>query len=75
MCDQNQWDFSDITALFINCTLKNSVRISHTKGLIEISKAIMEKNHLQVEVMRAVDYDIAYGVYPDMTTYGWQKDD
>ena len=75
MCDQNKWDFSDLKTLFINCTLKKSGRLSHTNGLIEISKAIMEKNHVQVEVIRAVDYNIAYGVYPDMTEHGWDKDD
>ena len=75
LCDQNKWNFSDLKALFINCTLKKSSRMSHTNGLIEISKTIMEKNHVQVEVIRAVDYDIANGVYPDMTEYCWKKDD
>jgi multimeric flavodoxin WrbA len=49
--------------------------MSHTNGLIEISKTIMEKNGVQVEVLRAVDYNIAYGVYPDMTEHGWEQDD
>ena len=34
----------------------------------------MEKNKVTVELVRAVDYDIAYGVYPDMTEHGWAKD-
>ena len=25
--------------------------------------------------MRPVDYDLAYGVYPDMTEHGWEKDE
>jgi multimeric flavodoxin WrbA len=75
LCDQNKWDFSDLKAFFINCTLKRTGILSHTNGLIEISKTIMEKNQVQVEVIRAVDYEIAYGVYPDMTEHGWENDD
>lgn len=62
-------------ALFLNCILKKSPELSHTSGLIDISKAIMEKNGASVEELRPVDYDIAYGVYPDMTEKGWDKDD
>lgn len=75
MCEQSQWDFSRLKALFMNCTLKKSPEMSHTDGLIAISSAIMEKNAVQVEEIRAVDYDIAPGVWPDMTKHGWDKDD
>ncbi len=67
-------DFSDLSAVFINCTLKRSPEVSHTQGLIDISTAILEKNGVCVEVLRAVDYDIAYGVWPDMTEHGWETD-
>lgn len=75
MAESNEWNFSDLSALFLNCTLKPSPDLSHTDGLIDISKAIMEKNGVSVEVLRPVDYDIAYGVYPDMTEHGWEKDE
>ncbi len=74
-CTSSQWDFSDLRALFLNCTLKRSPERSHTEGLIAISRAILAKNGVQVEVLRPVDYDIAYGVYPDMTEHGWERDD
>ena len=74
-CENSKWDFSGLNALFLNCTLKRSPELSHTEGLIDISKSIMEKNGVSVEVLRPVDYDIAYGVYPDMKTLGWDKDD
>ncbi len=74
MCSTSKWDFSDLKALFINCTLKRSPELSHTQGLIDISKAILEKNGVSVDVLRAVDYDIAYGVWPDMTEHGWEND-
>lgn len=74
MCASSKWDFSDLKAVFLNCTLKRSPEISHTQGLIDISKAIMEKNGVSVDVLRPVDYEIAYGVWPDMTAHGWDKD-
>lgn len=70
-----KYDFDGLSALFINCTLKKSPRTSHTRGLIDVSKHIMEKHNVDVEVIRAIDYDIATGVYPDMTEKNWDKDD
>lgn len=75
MCDLSKWDFSDLKALFLNCTLKKTPELSHTEGLIRMSRAIMEKNGVAVEVLRPVDHDIASGVYPDMTEQGWDADD
>jgi len=74
-CDESKWDFSDLRAIFLNCTLKKSPELSHTQGLIDISKAIMEKNSVKVEVIRPIDYNIAYGVCSDMTEHGWKEDD
>ncbi len=75
MCTNSTWDFSDLKALFINCTLKKSPEISHTDGLVRISRAILEKNGVAVDEIRAVDHNIAYGVWPDMTEHGWDADD
>ena len=75
MCESSTWDFSGLRALFLNCSLKRSPELSHTEGLIAISRAIMEKNGVAVDVLRPVDYDIAYGVYPDMREHGWQTDE
>jgi multimeric flavodoxin WrbA len=68
-------DFSDLRAMFINCTLKRSPEISHTEGIVDASAAIMMKHGVQVEVLRAVDHDIATGVQPDMTEHGWARDE
>jgi multimeric flavodoxin WrbA len=35
----------------------------------------MERNGVPVEVVRTVDPDIATGVWPDMTEYGWERDE
>ena len=67
--------FDDLRALFINCTLKKSPEPSHTQGLVDLSRHIMEANGVQVEVVRAIDHDIATGVWPDMREHGWETDD
>jgi len=66
--------YDDLNALFINCTLKPSPEISHTQGLIEVSAAIMSKQGVRTETVRAVDHDIATGVWPDMTEHGAASD-
>lgn len=72
---QHTASFSELSALFINCTLKKSPDTSHTDKLIGISNAIMKKQGVATEVIRAIDHDIASGVYPDMTKKGWNTDE
>lgn len=67
-------DFTGLRATFISCTLKRSPEPSHTEGLVETSAAIMRKHGVEVELIRAIDHDIATGVYPDMTEHGWEVD-
>lgn len=68
-------DFSDLSAVFINTTLKKSPEVSNTDGLMDISRSIMETNGVSVESIRAVDHVIPPGVYPDMTEHGFDVDD
>ena len=75
LCSQSRWDFSDLRALFINCTLKRSPEVSNTEGLAQHSIGIMRRNGVAVDVVRAVDHAIATGVQPDMTEHGWAADD
>jgi multimeric flavodoxin WrbA len=75
LCENAPWDFSDLRTLFINCTLKRSPEVSNTQGLAEQSIEIMRRLGVKVEVVRAVDHEIATGVYPDMTEHGWARDD
>ena len=67
-------DYSDLTALYINCTLKRSPEVSNTQGLLDRSIALMRDQGVEVTAVRAVDHDIATGVYPDMTEHGWDHD-
>ena len=75
LCTTSTWDFTDLRALFVNCTLKPSPGVSNTQGLMDISIAIMEANGVAVEQVRAVDHDFAAGVYPDMTEHGAARDE
>ena len=67
-------DYSDLSAVYINCTLKRSPERSNTRALADRSIQIMEETGVSVEVIRAIDHDIATGVYPDMTEQGWDRD-
>jgi multimeric flavodoxin WrbA len=71
----DEWDFSELRALYINCTLKPSPEVSNTQGLMEVSVAIMEAQGVTVDRIRAVDHVLAPGVWPDMTEHGAQRDD
>lgn len=71
----SKYDFSDLRALFFNCTLKKSPEVSNTEGLLNVSKKIMEKHGVKTEVIRPIDHDIATGVYPDMRDHGWKTDE
>lgn len=66
--------YDDLRALFLNCSLKKSPEPSHTQRLMDVSAAIMQMNGVNVTTIRAVDLDIAPGVYPDMTRHGWDHD-
>ena len=68
-------DFSHLSALFINTTLKRSPEQSHTQGLMDLSAEIMRRQGVSVETVRAIDHNIAAGVWPDMTEHGWDQDD
>jgi len=67
--------YDDLKALFVNCTLKRTPETSHTDGLMDVSRAIMKSAGVAVDSVRLADHQIAYGVYPDMTEHGWERDD
>jgi multimeric flavodoxin WrbA len=73
--DDEAYRFDGVSALYINCTLKKSPERSHTQGLIDRSRAIMDQRGVKTDLIRAVDHDIAIGVYPDMTEHGWASDE
>jgi len=68
-------DYSDLRALYVNCTLKRSPAVSNTQGLMDRSMEVMRVNGVEVESIRAIDHEIATGVWPDMTEHGWERDE
>jgi multimeric flavodoxin WrbA len=75
LCAASPYDFTDLKAVFVNCTLKRSPEPSNTEGLADLAMTIMRRTGVEVELIRAVDHDIATGVWPDMTEHGWERDD
>ncbi len=68
------WDFTGLKAIYVNCTLKRSPDVSNTQALVDLSADIMRQHGVAVDTVRAVDHDIATGVWPDMTEHGWESD-
>jgi multimeric flavodoxin WrbA len=72
---QSRWDFGDLRAVYLNCTLKPSPAVSNTQALADRSIAIMQRNGVHVDVIRAVDRVLPPGVEPDMTEQGFERDE
>ncbi len=68
-------DYSHLTAVTINCTLKKDPAQSHTGLLLSVSEQIMRAQGVAVEPIHALSHTIAPGVQPDMTEHGWDRDD
>lgn len=75
LISSSRWDFTDLNALFLNCTLKKRPQHSHTEDLMNNSKAIMEANGVTVELLRPVDFNLPPGVLPDMSEDGYDRDE
>ena len=74
-CADNQTNFSNLKAVILNCTLKKDGSQSHTRKLLGVAEEIMAKNGVMVDHVHVLSHQIAYGVYPDMTEHGWDRDD
>ncbi|MCW4386004.1 flavodoxin family protein [Salinibacterium sp. SYSU T00001] len=79
MSDQTNYekppaDYTDLRAIYINCSLKPTPQQSHTQGLMDRSINIMRKQGVQLDVVRFADHDVATGVYPDMREHGAATD-
>ncbi|HEX8390245.1 MAG TPA: flavodoxin family protein [Candidatus Saccharimonadales bacterium] len=68
-------DFSGLSAIFFNGTLTKGDKPSHTDGLIRRSEELMKQNGVKTEVIRTINTDMATGIYPDMTEYGYDSDE
>jgi len=67
--------FSDLKALFINCSIKKDSSGSHTQKLMNRAAGIMRAEGVDVEMIYALDYQIAFGMVKDGKEEGWPADD
>jgi multimeric flavodoxin WrbA len=55
----------ELTALFLNCTLKKSPQESNTQALIEKVAALFGDLGVKSQTIRVVDHDVRFGVMSD----------
>ena len=75
LCASNETDYSDLSAVFVNTSLKRRAEDSHTRLLLGVAGTIMQRAGAKVEHIHMLDHQVAFGVQPDMTEHGWQRDD
>ena len=68
-------DFSDLSALYVNTSLKKARTESHTQLLLNASAKIMQDQGVSVDQVYFNDHHVPPGIYPDMTEHGWDRDD
>jgi multimeric flavodoxin WrbA len=73
--DRATGDYRDLRAVIFNGTLKRSPEPSQTDGLLAITNGLMERLGVRVDEVRTSDHEIPAGVWPDMTTQGYDRDD
>jgi multimeric flavodoxin WrbA len=58
-------NFSDLSALFINCSIKKDKSGSHTQRLLNRAAGIMEAEGVQVEHVYVLEHQVAFGMIKD----------
>lgn len=67
-------DYSDLKAVFINCSIKKDKSQSHTQFLVDKSAGIMEAQGVSVEHIYALDHQIAFGMIKNGAEEGLQDE-
>ena len=65
----------DLTALYINTSLKRNAAESHTRLLMDASAGIMRTQGVTTDFIHLAAHAVAPGVYPDMTEHGFERDE
>lgn len=68
------YDFGNLKALFINCSIKKDKTKSHTQLLIDKVAHIMSSEGVSVEQIYALDHTIAFGMIEDGASEGLADD-
>lgn len=75
ICDASGCDFSNLSAIIVNASLKPPAEHSHTDALLDVVEEIFVRHQVKTGRIRLSKYRLAPGVYPDMTDHGWEHDD
>jgi multimeric flavodoxin WrbA len=67
-------EFTDLSAVFINCSIKADKSRSHTQLLMDKAASIMTAEGVTVEQIYALDHTIAFGMIKDGTVNGVPDD-
>lgn len=67
-------DHADLSALFLNCSIKYDGQASHTRKLINRAAGIMEAEGVEVETIHLLDHEIPFGMEEDLSHTGRQDD-
>ncbi len=66
--------FDSLSALFLNCSIKYDASQSHTMKLVNRAAGIMREEGVDVEILHALDHDIAFGMEKDLGPQGRADD-
>ena len=67
-------NFKGLKAVFINCSLKRSSAESHTQKLVEKAANIMRTEGVDVNIIHALEQNIAFGMEKDLSGSGVKDD-
>jgi multimeric flavodoxin WrbA len=67
--------FDGLSAVLLNCSLVHEAKKSHTRRLLNRVRGIMETEGVDVELIHLLDHRIGFGMVPDTTTLGDERDD
>ena len=68
-------DFSELSAVFLNCSLERDAAESHTMRLVRRAAGIMTDEGVAVDVVHVRDHRIPFGMATDMSDHGEPVDD
>jgi len=75
ICAPSAGQFQGMRAVLVNASLKPPAEHSHTDTLLDVVAEIFDTQGVELSRIRLSKFQLAPGVYPDMTKHGWPKDD
>ena len=75
ICESSPGEFDGLKTVLVNASLTHPSQHSHTDTLLDVVAEIFDTQGVEVSRVRLSKYELAPGVYPDMTEHGWDKDD